>query len=90
MDFAQAGDELLALAPDRLGSEVAAELPGMGVIAEAAQETPQRRGRDIGGDEARQHHHRMPVAARRAGKDRRGEAERAELDQCTGQFGERE
>jgi len=46
-------------------AEVQALAPGLGVVAERAQEAAQGRGAGVAGDQAGQHKHRMAIAARR-------------------------
>src|SRR5437763_5730429 len=66
----EAGDERLR--EIRRWSLVPPELPAVDVIATAAQEPAQRKGRPIAGEPAGDHHHGMTVAAARKLEERQG------------------
>ena len=60
--------------------EIRTELPRIADVAEAVEEAPQRNRAAVAGAQARQHEHRMAVAARRRLQEGPGERERRPLE----------
>jgi len=74
------GQAVLELGVLRAQPEVASHAPAVGVVAPVRDVPAQRRGRAVGAEEARQHHHRVPVAAARATQEGVCEQEPVDLE----------
>ena len=64
MDFVQLVDQMLAIGADGAGAKIAAQIPAICVIAKPVEIAPDDFGRSTAGHKARQHHDRVPIAAR--------------------------
>jgi hypothetical protein len=73
MDLLDPCDQLLAIWADGAHAEIAAELPGIGSIAEPAQHRAQHEVRAIGVAQAGRDQHRPAIAARQAGEPEAGQ-----------------